>query len=199
MTGTRNRVTLRRAHAADADGIAAIHAEVWRNAYAGILPGAYLARLSPLRLALSYRRALARREPGHALFVAVAPDAEAGTRSIGFISGGRARRALRHGSGPQGEVEMLYLLDDWREQGIGRRLMRAMAAHLAANACHSAFVWALAENPATHFYRHLGGHLVARERIPFAGVEVEQSAFLWSPIESLLAATVPAPRREIEG
>ena len=95
MTGTRNRVTLRRAHAADADGIAAIHAEVWRNAYAGILPGAYLARLSPLRLALSYRRALARREPGHALFVAVAPDAEAGTRSIGFISGGRARRALR--------------------------------------------------------------------------------------------------------
>ncbi|MFN7635068.1 MAG: hypothetical protein ACK5PI_10215, partial [Acetobacteraceae bacterium] len=62
MTGTRNRVTVRRAHAADADGIAAIHAEVWRNAYAGILPGAYLARLSPLRLALSYRRALARDE-----------------------------------------------------------------------------------------------------------------------------------------
>lgn len=199
MTGARSLVTVRRAHAADAEGIAAVHAEVWRNAYAGILPSAYLARLSPLRLALSYRRALAAREPGHALFVAVAPDSKAGARSIGFVSGGRARRTLRDGATPQGEIETLYLLDDWREQGVGRRLMRAMAAHLAATGCHSAFVWALSDNPATHFYRRLGGRLVARERITFAGAEVEQSAFLWSPIEALLAATASAPRREIEG
>jgi hypothetical protein len=45
----------------------------------------------------------------------------------------------------------------------------------------------------------LGGRLVARERIVFAGAEVEQSAFLWSPIEALLAATAPAPRRPLEG
>lgn len=199
MTGARSLVTVRRAHAADAEGIAAVHAEVWRNAYAGILPSAYLARLSPLRLALSYRRALAVREPGHALFVAVAPDAESGSRTIGFVSGGRARRPLRDAAAPQGEVETLYLLDDWRDQGVGRRLMRAMAAHLAAIGCRSAFVWALSDNPATHFYRRLGGRLVARERIAFAGAEVEQSAFLWSPIEALLAATAPAPRREIEG
>ena len=199
MTGARSLVTVRRAHAADAEGIAAVHAEVWRNAYAGMLPSAYLARLSPLRLALSYRRALAVREPGHALFVAVASDAEAGARTIGFVSGGRARRPLRDAAAPQGEVETLYLLDDWRDQGVGRRLMRAMAAHLAAIGCRSAFVWALSDNPATHFYRRLGGRLAARERMAFAGAEVEQSAFLWSPIEALLAATAPAPRREIEG
>jgi len=199
MTGARNLVTVRRAHAADAEGIAAVHAEVWRNAYAGILPAAYLARLSPQRLAMSYRRALVLREPGHAVFVAVAPDADAGSRCVGFVSGGRARRGLHDGATPQGEVETLYLLDDWREQGIGRRLMRAMAAHLAAIGCRSAFLWALSDNPATHFYRRLGGRLVSRERIFFAGAEVEQSAFLWSPIEALLAATATAPRREIEG
>lgn len=199
MTGVRSPVTVRRAHVADAEGIAAVHAEVWRNAYAGILPAGYLARLSPMRLAMSYRRALAAREHGHALFVAVAPEAEAGSRTIGFVSGGRARRGLRDGATAQGEVETLYLLDDWREQGVGRRLMRAMAAHLAAIGCRSAFVWALTDNPAAHFYRRLGGRLAARERIAFAGAEVEQSAFLWSPIEALLAATASAPRREIEG
>ncbi|MCS6930879.1 MAG: GNAT family N-acetyltransferase [Acetobacteraceae bacterium] len=199
MTGARSLVTVRRAHAADAGGIAAVHAEVWRNAYAGILPAGYLARLSPARLAAGYRRSLSLREPGHAVFVAVGPDPEAGFRTIGFVSGGRARRPLRDGAAPQGEVETLYLLDDWREQGVGRRLMRAIAAHLAAIGCRSAFVWALSDNPSTHFYRRLAGRLAARERIAFAGAEVEQSAFLWSPIEALLAATAPAPRREIEG
>ena len=199
MTGARSLVTVRRAHAADADGIAAVHAEVWRNAYAGILPSPYLARLSPARLALSYRRSLALRQPGHALFVAVAPDPEAGSRTIGFASGGAARRWLRDGATPQGEIETLYLLDDWRDQGIGRRLMRAMAAHLAANGCRSVFLWALSENPATHFYRHLGGRLAARETIAFAGQQMEQSAFLWSPVDALLTATAPAPRREMPG
>ena len=197
--GARSLLTVRRAHAADAEGIAAVHAEVWRNAYAGILPADYLARLSPARLALSYRRSLMRREPGHAMFVAVAPDVASGARTVGFASGGRARRPLPGGIPPQGEVETLYLLEEWREQGVGRRLMRAMAAHLAAIGCRSVFLWALSANPAVHFYRHLGGRLVARERIVFAGAEVEQSAFLWSPIEALLAATAPAPRRPIEG
>lgn len=199
MTGARSLVTVRRAHAADAEGIAAVHAEVWRNAYAGILPAAYLARLSPLRLAMTYRRGLVLREPGHALFAAVAPDPEHGSRIIGFVSGGRARRALHGGDRPQGEVETLYLLDDWRDQGIGRRLMRAMAAHLAAIGCRSVFLWALSENPASHFYRRLGGQLAARERISFAGEEVEQAAWLWNPVELLLAATATAPRPGMPG
>ena len=199
MTGARGLVTLRRAHAADAEGIAAVHAEVWRNAYAGILPAAYLARLSPLRLAMSYRRGLVLREPGHAMFVAVAPHAGGGGRTIGFVSGGRARRGRRGGAAPQGEVETLSLLDDGRDRGVGRRLMRAIAAHLAAIGCRSVFLWALSDNPASHFYRHLGGRLAARERIAFAGDEVEQAAWTWDPVEALLAATASAPRREIEG
>ena len=45
---------------------------------------------------------------------------------VGFASGGRARRRGL----AEGEVETLYLLDDYRDRGVGRRLMRAMAAHL---------------------------------------------------------------------
>ena len=41
----------------------------------------------------------------------------------------------------------------------------------------------------------LGGRVVAREVICFAGRQVEQQAMQWDPIEALLAATAPAPER----
>jgi GNAT superfamily N-acetyltransferase len=107
---------------------------------------------------------------------------------VGFASGGRARR----GGLGDGEVETLYLLDDYRERGVGRRLMRAMAAHLAAVGCRSAMLWVLEANPTRWFYQRLGGRAAARERIGFAGVEVMQMAFCWDPIDALLAATAPA-------
>ncbi|MBR0670909.1 GNAT family N-acetyltransferase [Neoroseomonas soli] len=187
-------ISIRRARPADAQAIGEIHAAVWRSTYAGILPAEYLAGLSALRLAGFYQRAILDRREGHAVFVAVAGGADAqgmGTTVVGFASGGRARRAGL----AEGEVETLYLLEDWRERGAGRRLMRAMGAHLRAVGCHSAMLWVLAENPTRWFYRRLGGKEAAREVIRVAGQPVEQAAFVWDPIESLLAATAPAGER----
>ncbi|NOG71986.1 GNAT family N-acetyltransferase [Roseicella sp. DB1501] len=201
-------ICIRRARPSDAAAIGAVHVATWRTTYAGVLPDDYLARLSPVRHALGYEQAIADRQNGHAIFVAVAsgPDAPgggaqgggaqgggtqagAGGTVVGFVSGGRARRGWL----AQGEVETLYLLEDFRERGIGRRLMRAMAAHLAAVGCRSAMLWVLSDNPTRWFYRHLGGRPAAEERFRFAGQAMDQMAFLWDPIETLLAATAPAP------
>jgi ribosomal protein S18 acetylase RimI-like enzyme len=166
----------------------------WRSAYAGILDDAYLAGLSELRLAHFYRRAILDRNQGHAVVVATAGGADlprdrAGGEPavVGFASGGRARRRGL----AEGEVETLYVLDDYRERGVGRRLMRAMAAHLRAIGCNSVVVWVLAENQARWFYRRLGGRLAMTEAIRVAGQPLEQTAFLWDPIEMLLSATAP--------
>src|SRR3954451_15997798 len=115
-------ICIRRARAADAEAIGAVHVATWRTAYAGVLPDGYLADLSPLRHALGYEQAITDRRHGHAVFVAVAsgPDAPAdraaieGGAVVGFVSGGRARRDWL----AQGEVETLYLLDDYRDRGI---------------------------------------------------------------------------------
>lgn len=190
-------ICIRRARPDDAVAIGAVHVATWRTAYAGVLPDAYLAHLSPLRHAAGYEAAIADRQRGHAVFVAVASgaDAPAGASPgqergsvVGFVSGGRARRP---GYG-DGEVETLYLLDDYRDRGIGRRLMRAMAAHLAAVGCRSAMLWVLQDNPTRWFYQHLGGRPMAQEAIRFAGRSMQQLAFAWDPIESLLTATAPA-------
>ena len=103
---------------------------------------------------------------------------------IGFASGGKARRPGLCGESASGsgEVETLYLLDDYRDRGVGRRLMRAMAAHLAAVGCRSVVLWVLRDNPTRWFYQRLGGRAAARESIRFAGRQVEQVAYLWDPI-----------------
>ena len=84
------------------------------------------------------------------------------------------------------------MLDDYRDRGVGRRLMRAMAAHLAAVGCRSAMLWVLEANPTRWFYLRLGGRAAARETIRFAGQTLDQLAFVWDPIDTLLAATAPA-------
>lgn len=193
-------ICVRRARPADAAAIGAVHVATWRSAYAGVLPPDYLAGLSALRHAAGYERAIAERRGGHATFVAVATGDDApvgredreGGAVVGFASGGRARRALPGQRDPLGEIETIYLLDDFRDRGVGRRMLRAMAAHLSAVGCRSAMLWVLEANQTRWFYRHLGGRPVATERIRFAGQTMDQVAFVWDPIDALLAATAPA-------
>lgn len=190
-------ICIRRARPSDAGAIGAVHVATWRTAYAGVLPERYLTGLSAPRHAAGYEQAIIDRRRAHAVFVAVASGVDApedslpqdGGTVIGFVSGGRARRDGL----AQGEVETLYLLEDYRDRGIGRRLMRAMAAHLAAVGCRSATLWVLRDNPTRWFYQRLGGRPAAREVIRFADQAMEQLAFVWDPIETLLAATAPAP------
>jgi GNAT superfamily N-acetyltransferase len=184
-------ISIRRARPGDAAAIAAVHVAAWRSAYAGILGNSYLAELSEPRMAAFYHRAILDRRGGHAVFVATAaeddPPGLASPQVVGFASGGRARRRGL----AEGEVETIYVLDDYRERGCGRRLMRAMAAHLRVIGCNSALVWVLADNPSRFFYRHIGGRLAMQEAIRVAGKGVQQVALVWDPIDTLLAATAP--------
>jgi ribosomal protein S18 acetylase RimI-like enzyme len=189
-------IAIRRARAADAVAIGAVHVAAWRSAYPGILPDAYLANLSVTRQAAYYDAAI-RGSTG--VFVAVASGIDAppitpGTanrpRIVGFATAGRSRASSDFGRRlGEGEIETLYVLDDWRDRSVGRRLMQAAAAHLAEAGCRSVFLWVLRENPSRWFYEHLGGKPAAEAAIRFAGRDVMQTAFVWDPIERLLAAS----------
>jgi len=189
-------ISVRRARAADAVAIGAVHVAAWRSAYPGILPDTYLASLSVARYAAYYDAVI--RSPT-AVFVADATRADAPSgspraaerpRVVGFATAARSRSGAEFGHRPgEGEIETLYVLDDWRERGIGRRLMHAAAARLAEAGCRSVFLWVLRDNPSRWFYQHLGGKPLAEATIQFAGRDVMQTAFVWDPIERLLAAS----------
>ena len=185
-------ISIRRARTTDAIAIAAVHVAAWRSTYPGILPDAFLARLSVPRQAAHYDHAI---RSGAGVFVAAASGLDvppgSGPRVIGFTTAGRARTGSEIAGRrlAEGEIETLYVLDDWRDRGIGRRLLRAAAAHLAETGCRSAFVWVLRDNPSRWFYERLGGKPAAEAKVPFAGQDVVQTAFVWDPIERLLAAS----------
>ena len=188
-------ITVRRARPGDAAAIGAVHVAAWRSAYPGILPDGYLARLSAPRQAAYYESAV---RSGVGVHVATASGADlgapgGGARVVGFVTGSPAREGRWSDPPAEGEIETLYVLDDWRERGLGRRLMRAAASHLAACGCCSAFVWVLRANPSRWFYERLGGRAAAEATIQVAGVPVVQTAYVWSPIEKLVQATSLAP------
>ena len=166
---------VRRARLRDASGIAAVHVAAWQDAYAGILPAEYLSGLSPTRIAQFYGRTIA---SGGGVYVAADSEVR------GFATAGRARSRFA-----DGEVETLYVLDDWREQGLGRRLLTAAGSWLHARGCASAFLWVLRDNPNRWFYERLGGRPAATAHVAVAGQQVPQVAYVWDPIGRLLAAS----------
>jgi ribosomal protein S18 acetylase RimI-like enzyme len=178
-------IVVRRARLADAAAIGAVHVAAWRSAYPGLLPDAYLSRLSAVRQARYYEAAIG---AGASVIVAAPRDANAtpgAPRLVGFTTAGPARK----GGLGDGEIETLYVLDDWRDQGIGRGLMRAAAKDLAAHGCRSAYLWVLRDNPSRFFYQHLGGQQTAHGETCVAGVTLPQTAYCWDPIDRLLAAS----------
>lgn len=183
-------ISIRRARPGDAIAIGAVHVAAWRSAYPGILPDAFLARLSVPRQAAHYEQSI---RSGMPVYVAgvTGPEAQLGTtpRVVGFATGGRGRMTDPAGRLAEGEIETLYVLDDFRDRGVGRRLMRATAAHLAEAGCRSAFVWVLRGNPSRWFYQRLGGRAVAEATVLVGGQAVVQTAFVWDPIERLLQAS----------
>jgi ribosomal protein S18 acetylase RimI-like enzyme len=178
-------ISVRRARPSDAPGIGAVHVSSWRSAYAGVLPDAYLANLSVARQTAYYDRAI---RIGLGVHVAVQanPEQPITAHVVGFST---ARR-IRGGAVAEGEVETLYVLDDWKEYGLGRMLLRASGQHLAAMGCKSAFAWVLRDNPSSFFYEHLGGKRVATSTTRVGGSDLPQIAFAWDPIDKLINETV---------
>jgi GNAT superfamily N-acetyltransferase len=172
-------ISIRRARLSDASGVAAVHVATWRSAYANVLPDDYLANLSVGRLANYYEHGI---RLGLGLHVAASYGVRGDPPILGFSSAVRCRDP-RLG---EGEVETLYVLDDYRDRGLGGQLLRASAKHLTQLGCRSAFAWVLSENPSRYFYQHLGGKQIASGTTWVGGENIPQIAFSWDPIETLL-------------
>lgn len=172
-------IAVRRARVNDAPGIASVHVLTWRSAYAAILPEATLTKLSFARLTGQYDRMI---RMGLGVFVAANVNPFTTPTVLGFAT---ARRSRNEALG-QGEVETLYVLDDWQNRGLGGELLRISAKYLVGTGARSAYAWVLRDNPASYFYRRLGAKCVAHGTTCVGGEDIPQSAYAWDPIETLL-------------
>jgi ribosomal protein S18 acetylase RimI-like enzyme len=161
----------------DAEDLARVHVTSWRETYRGLLPDAFLARMSEPGFARRFRRALA--EPGPSVTLAAADR----YGLVGYAQGGPSR----HGIPGEAEIATLYLLRQAQGQGLGARLMADAARALAANGATSLMISVLRDNiRARGFYEHLGGEPEAarQERAPGGGLLYEV-AYRWPDIRGL--------------
>lgn len=167
---------VRKAEAADADAIARIYVESWRDSYAGLIPDHVLIGMSRQRQAEHWRSVIAHRSHAHRVMVAEGED-----RVLGFGSCGPARHV---GLAYRGEVYTLYVDPERREEGIGRSLLGALFGALSHDGMGSALVWVLAENPARYFYEALGGSFIAVREERLWGAVLRQMAYGWHDLTS---------------
>jgi ribosomal protein S18 acetylase RimI-like enzyme len=89
---------------------------------------------------------------------------------------------------------MLYVRERHQRRGLGRRLVQAVAAHLAQRGRHALVIGCLAANaPARRFYEALGGRLVGEREYDEDGVMLPEVVYRWPDTRALLAGGTVEP------
>jgi ribosomal protein S18 acetylase RimI-like enzyme len=148
MDGTVIRV----ARVADVPQIAVVHVRSWQGAYRGLLPQAYLDGLHPAQRAGQWGRLLAAMNDGRSGVLV----ADEGGDLLGFVAYS-ASRDDDADAGRVGEIDAIYLRPSAWGQGIGRRLMGAGLARLAAAKFEQATLWVLDSNVRARRFYEAGG------------------------------------------
>jgi ribosomal protein S18 acetylase RimI-like enzyme len=161
----------------DAEDLARVHVTSWRETYRGLLPDAFLARMSEPGFARRFRRALTQAGEG----VTLAAADRYGL--VGYAQGGPSRRAMPG----EAEIATLYILRQAQGQGLGGRLMVQAARALAAQGATSLMISVLRDNiRARGFYEHLGGEPEAARQEPGPGGRLlYEVAYRWRDIAAL--------------
>ena len=154
----------------DAPGLAAVYADAWSHAYAGIIPGVTLQRMIARRGPSWWRRM---HDHGSRALVLDWDDAP-----VGYATLGRSRSPALS---PRGEIYELYLQPEFQGCGLGRRLFDAARGQLRRHRLDGLLVWALAENAsACRFYAAMGGGEAARACDRFCGRPLPKVGFAWT-------------------
>jgi ribosomal protein S18 acetylase RimI-like enzyme len=190
-------MNIRQAKFEDSAGIAHVQVDSYRTAYAGIFPQSYLENFTYEEQTQDWRELLSAESvdvpsagPAVVLYVA---ETDAG-EIVGYALG----RPDPHELPPyESELVAVHVRRAYQRQGIGRRLIAAVAAHLKQEGYTSLMLWTLAQNPSRSLYERLNGQLLAEKdwggNEDF-GVIVQEVAYGWLNIDQLIKVEVDDDR-----
>ena len=173
---SNSHCTIRSASKDDAEGIARVQIDSWRDTYMGIIPDDYLTSMNYQTNSERWNKWL-----DHSHLPPIVAESPEG-KIVGFAFGGKERE----GDHPEeGEVYAIYLLPDWKGHGIGKALMKGLATTLHETGYNSLFVWVLVKNLSRGFYEKMGGTEVRRKIVEIGGKELEEVGYWWADIAEL--------------
>ena len=174
---------MRLAGAADAEAVAALHADSWRRTYRSMMPDAFLDgdALEDRRRVWHERLATADHAANPDRFVMVAHEK---TRIIGFICA-----FAREDAGWGAYIDNLHVVHDRKGRGLGRVLMRAAAEWICATQPGAGvYLWVMEANGAARaFYDRLGARNVETvEMADPGGGHAPNCRYVWPDARTLL-------------
>jgi GNAT superfamily N-acetyltransferase len=178
--GETSSIVIRPALAEDAEAIARVRVDSWRETYRGMIPQAYLDAMQLETSRAMWEKVLAAGSPAVGVFVA-----ERGTEIIGFSSGNRLAQP-KHGF--DSELSAIYIRREFQHAGIGRRLVAQIARSQRALGASGLIVWVIAGNKAARtFYERLGAELVIEQPFQWDGMDLVEAGYGWRNLDALTA------------
>ncbi len=158
-------MSVRRADAEDARGIAEVHVRTWQAAYRHAFPAEVLDELSVEERETQWRGWL---DSGATVWAAVD-----GERVVGFAAAGPSDTEE-----DAAELFSIYVLPEHWGSGAAHELMAAVVAWFLEQQYTTAMLWVLADNPrARRFYEREGWRFERTRTDIVRGVEVEEALY----------------------
>lgn len=163
-------MNIRPAAVGDAEGIAKVHVDCWRTTYKGIVPDAYLKRMTYEKRTKAWIQNIERPDN----FVVVAEN-ERG-KIIGFADGSKRETNTVENSG---DLTSIYILEEEQGKGIGKKLTGKIFSHIKKIEYNSVFVEVLEDNPSRFFYEKMGARFSGTTSIVIQDKELNLSVYVW--------------------
>jgi ribosomal protein S18 acetylase RimI-like enzyme len=163
----------------DAAALARILVEANRATFQGLVPDACLDSPTLAESEANWRRFLAIRELGDERFLLVA-ETETGAMAGYALAGGESGRADY-----RRELHVLLVDPNRQRQGVGRRLMAAVAAEFLRRGIGTLVLGVQEDNPNRRFYERLGGREVGRRPLDWNGYQTAEILYAWDELAPL--------------
>ena len=153
----------------DANTMSRIYVKSWRDTYLSVIPFGFLYEMSESQHEQAFLKELDSKQ----VLSFVAEDVG---RVVGFVTGGNERNGNDIYSG---EIYTLYVLKNFQRQGIGGKLVSALATQFNENSIYSMLVRVLKLNPYRRFYKKINGTYIKSEHLTVAGEVMDMETYGW--------------------
>lgn len=158
---------IRKAVENDAQHIAEIHVQSWKETYTGILNQAVLDALSVPKRLMLWQQIIP--DPDHQLFVY-----EKNGRILGFLDG------YLNPNSHIAEIRAFYLLKNIQGEGIGRAMFEQFHQLIHPQQHQILRLEVINKNPSRYFYEKMGGQAVEEKDASDLGEGITEVFYQWN-------------------
>jgi GNAT superfamily N-acetyltransferase len=169
----KNQVNIREATADDARAVAEVHVGSWNDSFAGIVPDAFLKKLTIENRTKAFGERLG--AVNYQMYVAELDDG----RIVGFADVGEPRHDV---GAYDAELYAIYLFHEFQGKGIGALLFERIKQLLIEQGKNSIYLLALEVSPYRPFYEKMGGRVVGKKQIQLEGIDFNAVVYGWGSL-----------------